>query len=116
MSTAAAIDDLRLRILSSYPLLILRTYEEQRWEELLADLALELERGLVTWSVTGGARPPMGGDGAPPDPLQFLEQIERYPSDHLFLLKDLHPVSGRASGGTELRDMLGATGWREAER
>ncbi len=106
MTTSEALDDLRLRILASYPVLVLRTYEEQRWEEELADLALELERGLVTWSVTGGPQPTLGSNGQKPDALEFLEQIAQYPSDHLFILKDLHPYFSDPRVVRKLRDML----------
>lgn len=106
MTTSQALDDLRLRIEAGYPLLFLRTFEEQRWEEELAELALELERGLVTWSVTAGALPALSGDAAKPDPLAFLEQIAEYPADHLFLLKDLHPYLSDPRVVRKLRDML----------
>jgi ATP-dependent 26S proteasome regulatory subunit len=106
MTTAESIEDLRLRILSGYPLLVLQTYEEQRWEEQFADLALEMERGLVTWSVTGGARPAIQSNGHPPDALDFLDQLAKYPSDHLFLLKDLHPYLKEPRVCRKLRDML----------
>ncbi len=36
---ADALDDLRNRILSGYPLLLLRTYEEERWEQALSELS-----------------------------------------------------------------------------
>jgi hypothetical protein len=106
MTTPQALDDLRLRILAGYPLLVLRTFEEQRWEEELAELALELERGLVTWSVTAGARPALNSNGAPPDVVDFLEQVSQYPADHLFLLKDLHPYLAEPRVVRKLRDML----------
>lgn len=106
MTTTDALDDLRLRILAGYPLLVLRTYEEQRWEEELADLGLELERGLVTWSVTGGAHPSLEPNGRKPDPLEFLEQLAQYPAEHLFLLKDLHPFLQEPRVVRKLRDLL----------
>lgn len=108
MTTAQALEDLRLRILARYPLLFLRTFEEQRWEEELADLASELERGLVTWSVTRGPQPPLSGNGAPPDPFEFLNQIELYPPEHLFLLKDLHPFLSDPRVVRRLRDLVPA--------
>ena len=106
MTTAQALDDLRLRILSGYPLLFLRTFEEQRWEDELAELALELERGLVTWSATRGPQPALGTNGPPPEPLAFLEQVAAYPPEHLFLLKDLHPYLSDPRIVRKLRDLL----------
>src|SRR5689334_4982625 len=89
MTTATAVDDLRLRINSGYPLLLLRTYEEERWTSALADLCAEMEKGLVTWSATSGAEPPL--TTTVEDPVSFLKQVPKYPEDHVFLLKDLHP-------------------------
>lgn len=107
MTTTEALDDLRARILSGDPLLLLRTFEEQRWEAELAELALELDRGLVAWSLTAGPRPALRAVEERPDATVFLEQIEQYPPDHLFLLKDFarHLDDGRVV--RKLRDMLG---------
>jgi hypothetical protein len=108
MTTTEALDDLRLRILAGYPILVLRTFEESRWEEELADLALELDRGLVTWSVTSGPQPALESNGHKPDPLEFLEQVAQYPSGHLFVLKDLHPYLQDPRVVRKLRDLIGA--------
>lgn len=106
MTTAAALDDLRRRILAGYPVLLLQTYEEERWEEELADLALEMERGLVTWSATAGPTPKLSHKPELPTPAEFLTQIEQYPSEHLFLLKDLHLWFHDAAVVRRLRDLL----------
>lgn len=107
MTTAAVLDDLRSRILSRYSLLSLRTYEEDRWESLLADLALELERGLVVWSITSGPQPPLDSNrSAIPDPLELLDQIAHFAPDHLFLLKDFHPYLSDSRIVRKLRDIL----------
>jgi len=106
MTTAEAIDDLRSRILSQYAILILQTYEEERWEDELAELALEIEQGLVLWSATSGPQPALGANGERPEPLTFLEQIADYPEEHLFLLKDLHPYLNDPKVVRKLRDMI----------
>jgi SpoVK/Ycf46/Vps4 family AAA+-type ATPase len=108
MTTSEVLDDLRSRVLSGYPVLMLRTFEEQRWEAELAELALEMDRGLVTWSVTSGLQPPAAaahnGHGA--DAVAFLDEIAAYPSEHLFLLKDLHPHLRDPRVVRKLRDLL----------
>ncbi len=109
LTTATALDDLRLRILAGYPLLLLRTYEEERWTRALGDLCGELEKGLVTWSSTAGAEPALRS--AAPDlavhgPLEFLKQTADYPEDHIFLLKDLHPYLKDAVVVRQLRDLI----------
>src|SRR5947209_170827 len=106
MTTSDALDQIRSRILSRYTLLLLKTWEEERWEAELAELALEIERGLVIWTVTDGPQPPSGVDGEPRgDPLAFLEQIEAYPPDHLFLVKDFHPYLRDPRVVRKLRDL-----------
>jgi predicted AAA+ superfamily ATPase len=118
MTAAETLADLSRRILAGYPVLLLRTYEEQRWEEEIAELALDLERGLVTWSVTSGPQPslttdsdeggPASGAASAPrlEPVTFLNQIPEYPSGHLFLLKDLHPYLADPAVVRKIRDLL----------
>lgn len=106
MTSAETLADLRRRILAGYPVLLLQTYEEERWENEIAEMALELERGLVTWSATGGPRPPLAPCSQVPRPLEFLAQIPDYPGDHLFLLKDLHPYLSDPAVVRKIRDLL----------
>lgn len=106
MTTSEALDQIRSRIFSRYTLLYFKTWEEERWEAHLADLALEIERGLVIWTVTDGPQPPSGEDiQTPDDPLAFLDEIEAYPPDHLFLIKDFHPYMRDPHVVRKLRDL-----------
>ena len=106
MATADTLEELRRRILGGYPLLVLQTYEEQRWGSELAELAGELERGIVEWSATSGPQPPLSADQRPDDTLSFLDQIISYPPEHLFVLKDLHPYLQDPQIVRKIRDML----------
>lgn len=106
-TTARVLDELRTRVLAGEVLLFLETFEEQRWEGELAELAAEIERGLVVWSVTSGPQPPVSGQSRPAGPLEFLDQLARYPDEHLFLLKDLHPFLDDPRVVRRLRDLLG---------
>lgn len=107
MTTSEVLDDLRSRIVSRYSLLNLRTYEEDRWESLLADMALELDRGLVVWSITSGAQPPLDSRRSEiPDPLELLDQIVQFQPDHMFLLKDFHPYLNDPKVVRKIRDIL----------
>lgn len=107
MSTSLALDGLRTRILSGYSLMFLHTWEEQRWEEALSELAMEMERGLVVWTATTGPLPQVGGGGqSGTDPLEFLNQLTAYPPDHLFLLKDFHPFLADPRVVRKLRDLI----------
>ncbi len=107
MSTETVLNDLRARILAGYPLIFLQTWEEDRWESKLAELALELERGLVTWTVSRGWQPPVTADAdGEPDPSQLATDLLAYPPDHLFLVKDFHPFLSDPIVLRRIRDAL----------
>lgn len=113
MNTAQTLEDLRTRILAGFSLLLLETYEERRWEEELANLAGELNRGLVTWTVTGGASPPVasaeknsGATSGAEATLAFLRRLPEYPEEHLFLMKDVHPYLDDPRVVRQVRDLL----------
>jgi ATP-dependent 26S proteasome regulatory subunit len=111
MTTSEALEEIRSRILSSYTLLFLKTWEEERWEAALAELALEIERGLVIWTVTDGPQPPSGTKADKQgDALAFLDQIVAYPPDHLFLIKDFHPYMRDPRVIRKLRDLTAKLG------
>jgi ATP-dependent 26S proteasome regulatory subunit len=77
-------------IRSGYTMLYLVTWEEDRWGSKLSDLALAAGRGLVLWSATEGARPPLSDEQSAIDPGAFLDQIGLYPAEHVFLVRDFH--------------------------
>ncbi len=107
MKTEAVLDDIRSRIEAGYPLMFLKTAEEDRWERELSDLALEMERGLVTWTITRGLQPPVSGQmHETPSAEGLLEQLGRYPQEHLFLVKDFHPYLTDPVILRQLRDLL----------
>ncbi len=105
MTTTQVLDDLQARIRSGYPVLWLRTYEEDRWEELLTSLAEDIERGVVTWTSTEGASPTIGDEPCQ-DLYEFLQSIDNYPEDHLFLLKDVHLSLGNPQVIRRMRDLI----------
>lgn len=107
MSTTNVIDILRERIQCHFPVLFLNTHEEDRWESELANLALDMERGLVIWTSTDGAAPPLDSQtGDHHSPGDFLRQITAYPRDHVFLLKDFHPFLKDPFVVRRLRDVI----------
>jgi SpoVK/Ycf46/Vps4 family AAA+-type ATPase len=106
MNSTSALDQIRSRIVSRYTLLFLKTWEEERWETALSEVALDIERGLVVWTVTDGAQPPSNPDAAmSTDPHAFLDEIEAYPPEHLFLIKDFHPYLQDPRVVRKLRDL-----------
>ena len=106
-ATTATLADIQSRILAHYPILILTTYEEERWETELASLALDLRLGLVTWSATTGFQPPLD-DAAEPvtDPYAALYELTAYPPDHVFLLKDFQHYLQDPVHVRRLRDLV----------
>ena len=106
MNTSEALDTLRSRVLSRYTMLFLKTWEEERWEGELSELALEIERGLVTWSSTSGWKPAIGNGSVSESPATFLDDIAAYPSEHVFLLKDFHPFLDDPTVVRRLRDLV----------
>ena len=107
MNTEAVLDDLRSRIEAGYPLLFLQTWEEERWEGKLAELALEIERGLVTWTITRGLQPPPSNAPAgEPTVMQLLSQLAEFPDEHVFLIKDFHAWMNDPIVVRRLRDLL----------
>lgn len=100
VTTESVVSDLRDRIRAGYPILVLRTWEEDRWEQQLAELALDLERGLITWTRTTGWLP------APDDAAtSVLAALDSFPPDHLFLLKDFQPDLQDPAVVRQLRDL-----------
>ncbi len=107
MLTSDTLDELRTRILSREPLLFLETWEEDRWEAELADLAAELDYGLVTWTRTSGAVPDLEARSPTASgPMDFLGQVGAYPAQHLLLLKDFHPYFADPQVVRKVRDLL----------
>lgn len=102
----STLEDIRGRLQSGYPLLFLRTWEEERWERLLAEVALEMERGLVVWTETHGWQPPPdGAESSSELSLQVLYDVDRFPTDHVFLLKDFHHRLSDPAVVRRLRDL-----------
>jgi len=83
-------DELRLLVNSRHPLIAVETYEESRVEELLAEVAAELDVPLFVWSVTTGLM--RRGTTQPiyqtEQPELALANIAQIRGDALFLLKD----------------------------
>lgn len=107
MATADTLAQLKSRILSHFSMMFLSTWEEERWEAELAALATEMDRGLVTWTVTRGAQPSLNGNAsAMIDAAEFLRHVPDFPREQLFLLKDLHPHLSDPRIVRQLRDLV----------
>ena len=82
-------DELRLLINSRHPIITMETPEEDRVEQLLFDLASELNVPLYAWSVTTGLAKFHGAPIYNSDsPEQALANMALIQGDAIFLLKD----------------------------
>ena len=92
----AFVQDLDTLIRARYPLLYLVSWEEQRLDGILADLANQHGKVLLSWSITkglrriGGARTLPTIDGSR-DPVEALAAIGKLSEPSLVVLKDFHP-------------------------
>ena len=107
MATFDTLAQLKSRILSHFSMMFLSTWEEERWEAELAALATEMDRGLVTWTVTRGAQPSLIGNASSMiDAAEFLRHVPDFPHQQLFLLKDFRPYLSDPQIVRQLRDLV----------
>lgn len=108
--------ELKLLINSRYPLIYIETWEEQRVEELLQQVATELEVMFFIWTVTTGLI--HAGTDQPiydtADPMQALGNIGAMRTDGIYLLKDFHRYLEQDPVLRKLRDI--AVLFREHKR
>jgi len=82
-------------IRARYPLLYLVTFEEQRVDALMGEIARAHGKELVEWSATRGLRTFTGAHRGPPieetaEPLRGLMHISKLPNPSIVMLKDFH--------------------------
>ena len=107
MKTEEVLEDIRSRVEAGYPLLFLKTAEENRWERAITDLTKEMELGFAVWTITRGLEPPLARDeDAITTATGFLRQLGSYPAGHLFLVKDFHPYFDDPVNIRLIRDLL----------
>jgi ATP-dependent 26S proteasome regulatory subunit len=103
MTTHDSLDDLRTHLLAGDTLLFLQTFEEQRWLNSLQPMSNDLGRNLIVWSVTEGAQ---GAVTLPEtDPLNFLQEVAKFPEQTWVVLKDFHPYLDDPHVVRKLRDL-----------
>src|SRR5256885_9644057 len=102
--------DLDTLIRARYPLIYLVSWEEQRIDGILQDLAAQHGKVLFAWSATRGLRR-VGGARAMPQiepqksPAEMLATIGKLGEPSLVVLKDFHPFLGDASVVRALREL-----------
>ena len=98
--------DLDLYIMSSYPILYVPTYEEERVEELIRQVAKngKLPRAVHFWNFVSGYE---DSGNARANPLQALEEVDsaREDSPAVFVLRDFHRFLDDAAIARQLRNL-----------
>ena len=108
----AFVRELDVLVRARYPLLYLVSWEEQRVDAILADLAKGHGKELLQWSVTTGlrrvesARGP--GEEGPREPVETLQAVGKLAEPALVVLKDFHPFLGDPAVVRALRELAHA--------
>ncbi|HEY7091296.1 MAG TPA: AAA family ATPase, partial [Tepidisphaeraceae bacterium] len=93
-------DELDVLIRARYPIIYVVSWEEERVEKQLAQIAASRNKKLYIWTYTQGiirhgADPQTGrsGTGSTTDPLAALDAVLSHVEPAIYLFKDLHPFT-----------------------
>ena len=94
--TPRFVSDLDTLIRARYPLIYLVSWEEQRLDAILQDVAQNHGKALLQWSVTRGLRRVAGARSVnvseqSREPIEALGAIGKLTEASLVVLKDFHP-------------------------
>lgn len=91
--------ELEILIRARYPILYVQSWEEERVEKALGDIAARRGKRLVCWSVCRGLYGPgesltgkRAFNSSTIDPITALDEVVRQVDPIIFLMKDLHPM------------------------
>jgi MoxR-like ATPase len=114
---STTVHDLRTLILSSHPLIVIKTVEEERARQVLEAAAADLSMPLFEWSVTRGLhqaeqpRPIVGTT----EPVTMLQHLAALTVEGIFWLHDLSPFLENPGVSRGLRELMARfTGTRSA--
>ena len=102
--------DLDTLIRARYPLIYLVSWEEQRLDAILQDVAQNHPKNLLTWSVNRGLRR-VGGPRTvvvseqSRDPVEALHAIGKLGEPSLVVLKDFHPFFDQPAAVRAMREL-----------
>src|SRR5258708_5567770 len=107
--TPKFVSDLDTLIRARYPLIYLVSWEEQRLDAILTDVAQNHGKALLTWSVTRGLRRlgprTMTVSESSREPVEVLAAIGKLTEPSLVVLKDFHPYLESAPTVRALREL-----------
>lgn len=99
--------DLELLINSRYPIIAIETYEEERVEGMLQQIAARLGIPLFVWTITEGLKR-IGLTNPIYDthhPIKALNNLAAIKNEGIYLFKDLHRYLGEAEVVRKLQDL-----------
>jgi ATP-dependent 26S proteasome regulatory subunit len=100
---SAAMEELEVLIRARYPLIYVVSWEEERVEQQIAEIAKARNKKLFTWTVTqgivkyGSAAPSSKGSGTA-DPVAALDAVLGQVEPAIYLFKDFHHYMKEAVG------------------
>jgi AAA+ superfamily predicted ATPase len=107
--TPRFVSDLDTLIRARYPLIYLVSWEEQRLDAILTDVAQNHGKALLTWSVTRGLRRlgprTLTVSESSHEPVEALAAIGKLTEPSLVVLKDFHPYLDSAPVVRALREL-----------
>lgn len=90
-------EELEVLVRARYPILYVVSWEEERVEQCLREIAAKREKQLFVWTITqgvvrSGAEPQRtkGGGGNTADPIAALDAVIQHVEPAIFLFKDFH--------------------------
>jgi ATP-dependent 26S proteasome regulatory subunit len=91
-------EEIEILIRARYPLIVIESYEEDRAQKILEEIAKKREKQLMCWTVTRGIhehnismQSKRGSDSGTRDPLAAMDSIIQMVEPAIFLFKDFHP-------------------------
>ncbi|MBN2209085.1 MAG: AAA family ATPase [Candidatus Coatesbacteria bacterium] len=106
-------EDLDVLIRARYPLIYIKTWEEQKVEKILAEIAAKRSKRFFCWTITRGVHDggsshltPQKENKSTKDPLSVLQWVFDQKDPSLVLLKDFHPFLKDPEIIRKLRDLF----------
>jgi AAA+ superfamily predicted ATPase len=93
-------DELEVLIRARYPIIYVLSWEEERVERVLADIAAARNKKFLVWTCTQGIvrfgtepQHAKSGTGSTTDPLAALDAVLQHVEPAIYLFKDFHPFT-----------------------
>ena len=102
-------EELKTLIRARYPIIYIVSWEENRVERALREIAQERGKKIFTWTITQGmVQNPNHRDNATRDPIAALDFVMDSREQALFVLKDYHAFINDVTVTRRLRDLTSA--------